>query len=75
MLSRRLYLPAKRAGSEELPKIVAVDLQPMAPIEGIIDIQVRIFRVSALQEYSVLAGCVPNSLRCICRATLQARRR
>jgi 23S rRNA U2552 (ribose-2'-O)-methylase RlmE/FtsJ len=42
VLSRRLYLPAKRAGQEELPKIVAVDLQPMAPIEGIIDIQVRV---------------------------------
>ena len=41
VLSRRLYLPAKAAGSKELPKIVAVDLQPMAPIEGVIAIQVR----------------------------------
>lgn len=41
VLSRRLYLPAKRAGQKDLPKIIAVDLQPMAPIEGIIDIQVR----------------------------------
>jgi len=40
VLSRRLYLPAKAAGQEGLPKLVAVDLQPMAPIEGVIDIQV-----------------------------------
>lgn len=40
VLSRRLYLPAKKAGHQVLPKLVAVDLQPMAPIEGIIDIQV-----------------------------------
>lgn len=41
VLSRRLYLPAKAAGQQNLPKLVAVDLQPMAPVEGIIDIQVR----------------------------------
>jgi 23S rRNA U2552 (ribose-2'-O)-methylase RlmE/FtsJ len=40
VLSRRLYLPAKEAGQKDLPKLVAVDLQPVAPIEGIIDIQV-----------------------------------
>lgn len=34
VLSRRLYLPAVRAG-EPTPTIVAVDLQPMAPIEGV----------------------------------------
>lgn len=34
MLSRRLYLPALRAG-KPTPTIVAVDLQPMAPIEGV----------------------------------------
>eukprot|EP00892_Ulva_mutabilis_P003734 jgi/Ulvmu1/1732/UM117_0009.1 len=39
VLSRRLYLPAKKAGQQDLPKLVAVDLQPMAPVEGIIDIQ------------------------------------
>lgn len=50
VLSRRLYLPAKRAGAEELPKIVAVDLQPMAPIEGIIDIQVRSLRFCVHQD-------------------------
>jgi tRNA (cytidine32/guanosine34-2'-O)-methyltransferase len=37
VLSRRLYVPAVEAGTpaEELPKIVAIDLQPMAPIEGV----------------------------------------
>lgn len=37
VLSRRLYLPAVEAGvnKEDLPKIVAIDLQPIAPIEGI----------------------------------------
>lgn len=43
VLSRRLYLPAVAAGrtGEQLPKIVAVDLQPMAPIEGVTQLQVR----------------------------------
>ncbi|PRW59215.1 tRNA (cytidine(32) guanosine(34)-2 -O)-methyltransferase [Chlorella sorokiniana] len=41
VLSRRLYLPAAAAGKSgtELPKIVAVDLQPMAPIEGVTQLQ------------------------------------
>lgn len=41
MLSRQLYLPAVAAGiaHEDLPKIVAIDLQPMAPIEGITQLQ------------------------------------
>ena len=41
VLSRRLYLPAVAAGAseEDLPRIVAIDLQPMAPIEGITILQ------------------------------------
>ena len=43
MLSRKLFLPASKAqgGADEgsLPIIVAVDLQPMAPIEGVIQLQ------------------------------------
>ncbi len=41
VLSRRLYLPAAQSGRAcgELPKIVAVDLQPMAPIEGVVQLQ------------------------------------
>ena len=40
MLSRKLVLPFK--GTTEPPaKVVAVDLQPMAPVEGVICIQVR----------------------------------
>mmetsp|Transcript_34998 Transcript_34998/g.77873 ORF Transcript_34998/g.77873 Transcript_34998/m.77873 type:complete len:305 (-) Transcript_34998:333-1247(-) len=39
VLSRRLYLPAIKAGSTDPPKIVAVDLQPMAPIEGVLQLQ------------------------------------
>jgi hypothetical protein len=35
VLSRRLYLPALKAGAPEPPLIVGVDLQPMAPIEGV----------------------------------------
>ena len=38
VLSRRLYLPAAAAGGA-LPCIVAVDLQPMAPIEGVTQLQ------------------------------------
>lgn len=38
VLSRKLYRPAVAAG-EEAPLIVAIDLQPMAPIEGVTQIQ------------------------------------
>lgn len=47
VLSRKVYLPALATGQPadgtgtgKLPKIVAVDLQPMAPIEGVIQLQV-----------------------------------
>jgi tRNA (cytidine32/guanosine34-2'-O)-methyltransferase len=39
VLSRKLYLPALKAGDPDPPKIVSVDLQPMAPIEGVIELQ------------------------------------
>lgn len=39
VLSRKLYLPAVAAGDPHPPKIVSVDLQPMAPIEGVIQLQ------------------------------------
>jgi hypothetical protein len=39
VLSRKLYLPAIRAGDPLPPKIVSVDLQPMAPIEGVTQLQ------------------------------------
>ena len=39
VLSRRLVLPFKD-GPEPPAKVVAVDLQPMAPVEGVICIQV-----------------------------------
>lgn len=39
VLSRKLYLPALKAGDASPPKIVAVDLQPMAPIEGVVQLQ------------------------------------
>ncbi|XP_071679431.1 uncharacterized protein [Lolium perenne] len=42
VLSRNLYVPAKLTsdGKEgDLPLIVAIDLQPMAPIEGVIQVQ------------------------------------
>lgn len=39
VLSRRLYLPAVEAKDPQLPTIVAIDLQPMAPIEGVIQLQ------------------------------------
>jgi tRNA (cytidine32/guanosine34-2'-O)-methyltransferase len=52
VLSRKVYLPAKAAGvaEEDLPKIVAIDLQPMAPIEGVVQIQGDITSVSKVQE-------------------------
>ncbi|XP_048497194.1 uncharacterized protein LOC104889093 isoform X4 [Beta vulgaris subsp. vulgaris] len=42
VLSRKLYLPAKLTPDSrdtDIPLIVAVDLQPMAPIEGVIQVQ------------------------------------
>ncbi|KAL3622795.1 hypothetical protein CASFOL_031974 [Castilleja foliolosa] len=42
VLSRKLYLPAKLSPDSKdssLPLIVAIDLQPMAPIEGVIQVQ------------------------------------
>ncbi|CAB69851.1 cell division-like protein [Arabidopsis thaliana] len=42
VLSRQLYLPAKSSAESkdgDLPLIVAIDLQPMAPIEGVIQVQ------------------------------------
>ncbi|GAB2222081.1 hypothetical protein Droror1_Dr00013280 [Drosera rotundifolia] len=41
VLSRKLYLPAKLSLNKEdgdRPLIVAVDLQPMAPIQGVIQV-------------------------------------
>ncbi|KAF2306365.1 hypothetical protein GH714_017342 [Hevea brasiliensis] len=42
VLSRKLYLPAKLSQDsrdDDPPLIVAIDLQPMAPIEGVIQVQ------------------------------------
>ncbi|KAF7144495.1 hypothetical protein RHSIM_Rhsim04G0234500 [Rhododendron simsii] len=42
VLSRKLYLPVKLSPDSkdsDLPLIVAIDLQPMAPIEGVIQVQ------------------------------------
>ncbi|KAF8772135.1 hypothetical protein HU200_006131 [Digitaria exilis] len=42
VLSRNLYVPAKQSldcKEGDLPLIVAIDLQPMAPIEGVIQVQ------------------------------------
>ncbi|KAG5583704.1 hypothetical protein H5410_044138 [Solanum commersonii] len=42
VLSRKLYLPAKLSPGtkdNDPPLIVAIDLQPMAPIEGVIQVQ------------------------------------
>ena len=52
VLSRKLYLPARAAGvpEDDLPKIVAIDLQPMAPIEGVIQIQGDITALAKVQE-------------------------
>lgn len=52
VLSRRLYLPAVAAGTaqEDMPKIVAVDLQPMAPIEGVIQLQGDITSLTTIQQ-------------------------
>lgn len=53
VLSRRVYMPAKEVSpqgeSADLPLIVAIDLQPMAPIEGVIQIQGDITSVRTAQ--------------------------
>eukprot|EP00271_Cylindrocystis_brebissonii_P001683 TRINITY_DN11968_c0_g1_i1.p1 TRINITY_DN11968_c0_g1~~TRINITY_DN11968_c0_g1_i1.p1 ORF type:complete len:332 (-),score=50.38 TRINITY_DN11968_c0_g1_i1:18-1013(-) len=57
VLSRSLYLPAKAAaaadstgGTSSLPLLVAIDLQPMAPIEGVVQIQGDITSARTAQQ-------------------------
>ena len=52
VLSRKVYLPARDAGvkEEDLPKIVAIDLQPMAPIEGVVQLQGDITSMAKVRE-------------------------
>ena len=52
VLSRKVYLPAVAAGvaPDDLPKIVAIDLQPMAPIEGVVPIQGDITSLAKVNE-------------------------
>ena len=52
VLSRRLYLPAVKEGAPTPPKIVAVDLQPMAPIEGVVQLQGDITSESTAAQVS-----------------------
>lgn len=57
VLSRQLFLPAQKAGKEDIPKIVAVDLQPMAPVEGVTQIQGDITsEVTAMEVIGHFAG-------------------
>ncbi|EFJ27494.1 hypothetical protein SELMODRAFT_95614 [Selaginella moellendorffii] len=39
VLSRQLYVPSKSDKQDDRPLIVAIDLQPMAPIDGVVQIQ------------------------------------
>lgn len=68
VLSRRLYLPAVAAGRPpaELPKIVAVDLQPMAPIEGVRQLQARMCAAACC--CALLAGWAGGWLHVLCLA-------
>ena len=52
VISRRLWIPARDAGTaaEDMPKIVAIDLQPMAPIEGVVQIQGDITSLAKVNE-------------------------
>ena len=52
VLSRRIYLPAKEKGlpDEDMPKLIAIDLQPMAPIEGITTIQGDMTSMAKVEE-------------------------
>ncbi|KAK9867138.1 hypothetical protein WJX84_002796 [Apatococcus fuscideae] len=66
VLSRKLYLPAvakaEQIQQDDLPKIVAVDLQPMAPIEGVIQIQGDITREATAAEVISYFGGEPADL-------------
>mmetsp|Transcript_16978 Transcript_16978/g.47408 ORF Transcript_16978/g.47408 Transcript_16978/m.47408 type:complete len:305 (-) Transcript_16978:163-1077(-) len=50
VLSRQVYVPAVAEGRADLPKIVSVDLQPMAPIEGVIQLQGDITSLETAQQ-------------------------
>lgn len=65
VLSRKLYLPAVKAGDPNPPKIVAVDLQPMAPVEGVIQIQGDITsEVTSRQVISHFQGQLADLVVC-----------
>lgn len=75
VLSRRLYLPAVAAGRSggDLPKIVAVDLQPMAPIEGVTQLQVGVGRCRrGDMGRGGLAGAAGWGCTCCCCAAVGA---
>lgn len=52
VLSRKLYLPAVKAGVYPLPRLVSVDLQPMAPIEGVTQLQGDITSEATAEQVS-----------------------
>lgn len=59
VLSRKLYLPAIKSGACDPPKLVSVDLQPMAPIEGVTQLQGDITsEVTAKQVSSQRCYCL-----------------
>lgn len=66
VLSRKLYLPAVRSGSLCPPTIVAVDLQPMAPIEGVIQLQGDITSQATAQQVRLrTTGSLPIPARAV----------
>ena len=63
VLSRRLYLPARDRGAApaDLPRLVAVDLQPMAAVEGVTLVQGDITSaVTADEVVSSLGGALAD---------------
>ena len=64
VLSRRLILPYANR-SVEAAKVVAVDLQPMAPVEGVVTIQVCASKSDALPKLDPL-GSVDSGVHVSC---------
>ena len=75
VLSRRLYLPALKSGAERIPKIVAVDLQPMAAIEGVTQIQGDITSESTAKEVIAHFEGTRHIISLFLLSCIQAKRR
>lgn len=66
-----LYGPG-RTHREDMPKIVSIDLQPMAPIEGVTQIQGDITSLTSIQQVRSLRSLIEQAAACHVRKALES---